>query len=35
VKLTLNEAKTYLRDAWKENFRFLGYEFGRLMCRPT
>ena len=35
MKLTLNEAKTCLRDAWKESFRFLGYEFGRLMYRPT
>src|SRR3989304_2712995 len=28
MKLELNEAKTCLRNAWKENFRFLGYEFG-------
>lgn len=31
MKLELNEAKTCLRDAWKENFRFLGYEFGPLV----
>jgi RNA-directed DNA polymerase len=35
MKLTLNEAKTCLRDAWKESFRFLGYEFGVLVYRPT
>jgi hypothetical protein len=26
--LSLNEAKTSLRDAWKERFDFLGYSFG-------
>ena len=26
--LTLNEAKTSLKDAWKERFDFLGYAFG-------
>jgi RNA-directed DNA polymerase len=35
MKLELNEAKTFLRDAWKESFRFLGYEFGQLVYRPT
>lgn len=35
MKLALNEAKTCLRDAWKESFRFLGYEFGPLVYRPT
>jgi RNA-directed DNA polymerase len=35
MKLTLNEAKTCLRNAWKESFRFLGYEFGSLVFRPT
>jgi RNA-directed DNA polymerase len=35
MKLTLNEAKTCVRNAWKESFRFLGYEFGPLMYRPT
>ena len=35
MKLTLNEAKTCLRNAWKESFRFLGYEFGVLVYRPT
>lgn len=35
MKLELNEAKTYLRNAWKEPFRFLGYEFGPLVYRPT
>jgi len=35
MKLELNEAKTSLRDAWKESFRFLGYEFGPLVYRPT
>ncbi len=35
MKLELNEAKTCLRDAWKESFRFLGYEFGPLVYRPT
>jgi len=35
MKLTLNEAKTCLRNAWKESFRFLGYEFGPLVYRPT
>lgn len=35
MKLTLNEAKTCLRNAWKESFRFLGYEFGPLVFRPT
>jgi RNA-directed DNA polymerase len=35
MKLELNEAKTCLRDAWKESFRFLGYEFGPLVYQPT
>ena len=35
MKLRLNEAKTCLRNAWKESFRFLGYEFGVLVYRPT
>ncbi|MEI7706000.1 MAG: group II intron reverse transcriptase/maturase [Deltaproteobacteria bacterium] len=35
MKLELNEAKTCLRNAWKEPFRFLGYEFGPLVYRPT
>ena len=35
MKLMLNEAKTCLRNAWKESFRFLGYEFGPLVYRPT
>jgi RNA-directed DNA polymerase len=33
MKLTLNEAKTCVRDARKEFFRFLGYELGPLMNR--
>jgi RNA-directed DNA polymerase len=33
MKLTLNEAKTCLRNAWKESFRFLGYELGPLIKR--
>jgi RNA-directed DNA polymerase len=33
MKLTLNEAKTSLRNARKEFFRFLGYELGPLMNR--
>src|ERR1017187_3739799 len=28
IGLTLNEQKTSIRDAWKENFDFLGYTFG-------
>jgi RNA-directed DNA polymerase len=28
--LTINEAKTSLRNAWREEFDFLGYTFGRL-----
>jgi RNA-directed DNA polymerase len=35
MKLTLNEAKTCVRDARKEFFRFLGYELGPLMNRRT
>ena len=35
MKLTLNEAKTCLRDAWKESFRFLGYDFGPLVYQRT
>lgn len=35
LKLTLNEAKTRLCNAWKESFRFLGYELGPLMNRRT
>ncbi|MGC4119794.1 MAG: group II intron reverse transcriptase/maturase [Myxococcales bacterium] len=33
MKLTLNEAKTCVRNAWKESFRFLGYELGPLVKR--
>jgi RNA-directed DNA polymerase len=29
IGLTLNEQKTSIRDAWKENFDFLGYTFGQ------
>src|SRR5262249_11489886 len=29
IGLTLNEQKTSIRDAWKEEFDFLGYTFGR------
>ena len=29
IGLTLNEQKTSIRDAWQENFDFLGYTFGR------
>jgi RNA-directed DNA polymerase len=35
MKLTLNEAKTSIRDARKEFFRFLGYELGPLLNRRT
>ena len=35
MKLTLNEAKTCMRDARKERFRFLGYELGPLVNRRT
>jgi len=35
MKLTLNEAKTSIRDARKEFFRFLGYELGPLVNRRT
>jgi RNA-directed DNA polymerase len=35
MKLTLNEAKTCVRNARKEFFRFLGYELGPLMNRRT
>lgn len=35
MRLTLNEAKTCVRDARKEFFRFLGYELGPLMDRRT
>lgn len=35
MKLTLNESKTCIRDARKENFRFLGYELGPMMNRRT
>ena len=28
IGLTLNEQKTSIRDAWKEDFNFLGYTFG-------
>jgi RNA-directed DNA polymerase len=35
MRLTLNEAKTCVRDARKEFFRFLGYEPGPLMDRRT
>jgi RNA-directed DNA polymerase len=33
--LSLNEAKTSLRDATKETFDFLGYSFGRHVFRKT
>jgi RNA-directed DNA polymerase len=35
MKLTLNEAKTCVRDARKELFRFLGYELGPLLNRRS
>lgn len=35
MKLTLNMDKTCLRDARREPFRFLGYEFGPLYSRKT
>lgn len=35
MKLTLNEAKTCVRNARKEFFRFLGYELGPLVNRRT
>ncbi len=35
LKLTLNEAKTCVRNARKEFFRFLGYELGPLVNRRT
>ena len=34
-ELTLNEAKTKLRDAHAETFDFLGYTFGPAVHRPT
>jgi len=30
IGLALNEAKTSIRDAWRERFDFLGYSFGRM-----
>ena len=33
--LKLNEQKTCIRDAWKESFKFLGYDFGPLVSRRT
>jgi RNA-directed DNA polymerase len=35
MKLTLNETKTCIREAWKEHFRFLGYELGPVVSRLT
>ena len=35
LKLTLNEAKTGVRDARRECFDFLGYTFGPAVHRPT
>ena len=35
MKLTMNETKTCVRDAWKEHFRFLGYEFGVVVNTRT
>jgi RNA-directed DNA polymerase len=33
--LKLNEQKTCVRHAWKESFKFLGYDFGPLRSRRT
>lgn len=35
MKLTLNETKTCVRDARRESFRFLGYEFGPMVHTQT
>jgi hypothetical protein len=35
MKLTLNETKTCIRDARRENFCFLGYQLGPLVNRRT
>jgi RNA-directed DNA polymerase len=35
MKLTLNEAKTSIRDARNEHFRFLGYELGPMVSSRT
>jgi len=35
MRLTLNEKKTQLRDARRENFDFLSYTFGPMVHRPT
>jgi RNA-directed DNA polymerase len=35
MKLTLNESKTSIRYAWKEHFRFLGYELGPVVYKKT
>ena len=35
MKLKLNEEKTSIRDARKEHFRFLGYEFGPMVHKKT
>jgi RNA-directed DNA polymerase len=33
--LKLNEQKTCIRNAWKESFKFLGYDFGPMVSRRT
>jgi RNA-directed DNA polymerase len=33
--LKLNEQKTCIRNAWKESFKFLGYDFGPLVSHRT
>lgn len=33
--LKLNEQKTCIREAWKESFKFLGYDFGPLVSHRT
>jgi RNA-directed DNA polymerase len=35
MKLKLNEEKTSIRNARKEHFRFLGYEFGPMVYKKT
>jgi RNA-directed DNA polymerase len=35
MKLKMNEEKTCTRDAWKEHFKFLGYEFGPMVYKKT
>mgnify|MGYP003575444339 CR=1 FL=1 len=35
MKLKVNEEKTSIRDARKEHFRFLGYEFGPVVFKKT